>query len=352
MKPHVCLFLALLVSPTGLAADEIDDYVRAEMASRRIPGVAIVLMDKGQIVKSATYGIANLETNSPVTPQSVFDLASLTKPFTAAAVMMLVEDGKIDLNESVRKYVTGLPAAWESMTVAHLLSHTAGLPSLFPEEEEGPPMLEVSAASQFASLVKMQLRSAPGTRGEYSDPGYFLLGVVIEKVSGKRYGDFLAERIFRPLAMNSTELIDHWKIVRNRVSDYILPRNELLNARRDYQVELPSYFGLRSTIDDLANWERALYEATALKRDTLKRMWTPAKLTDGRENSVGGRPYGFGWMLGDFDGHPLAEHSGFTGTDMLRLLDNGKTVIVLTNLGVVRSRPESLARGIMERVGH
>ena len=260
-----------------------------------------------------------------------------------------VEDGKIDLSESVRKYVTGLPESWDKTTVAHLLSHTAGLPLLFPQEEDGPPLLEVTAASQFASLIKMQLLSAPGTRGEYSDPGYFLLGVVIEKVSGKRYGDFLSERIFKPLQMNATQLIDHWKIVKNRVSCYILPRNELLNARRDYQVELPSYFAIRSTVEDLAKWERALVESKVLKRETLIKVWTPAKLADGRESSVGGRPYGYGWMLGDFERHQIAGHSRVTGTDMLRLLDNGTTVIVLTNLGVARSQPGSLARGVVSR---
>jgi D-alanyl-D-alanine carboxypeptidase len=346
---HACLFTTLFAAALTANAGQIDDYIKAEMANRRIPGAALAVLRNGEVLKSAAYGVANLETGSLVTPQSVFDLASLTKPFTATAIMMLVEEGKIDLNESVRKYVTGLPESWDKMTVAHLLSHTAGLPLLFPEEEEGPPLLEVTAASQFASLVKMPLLSGPGSRGDYSDPGYFLLGVVIEKVSGKSYGAFLSERIFKPLQMNATELIDHWKIVKNRVSCYILPRNQLLNARRDYQVELPSYFGIRSTIEDLAKWERALHDAKILKRETLIRMWTPAKLADGRESSVGGRPYGYGWMLGDFDGHPIAEHTGVTGTDMLRLLDNGATVIVLTNLGVARSQPGSLARGVASR---
>jgi len=348
---YVCLFaIGVILAPAPARADQIDDFIQAEMQNRGIPGLALAVLNHGRVIKSAGFGIANLEAGSRVTPHSVFDLASLTKPFTATAVMILVEEGKLDIDQSVRKYVRGLPEAWEKMTVAHLLAHTSGLPELFPEEEQGPPSMEVSAASQFESLIHMRLLDRPGMQGNYSDPGYFLLGLVIEKVSGKPYGQFLAERIFTSLGMTSSSLIDHWKIVKDRVSSYIRPRQELLNARRDFQVELPSYFGIRSTAEDLEKWEQALDSATILKRETLTKMWTPWKLADGSQSSVGGRPYGLGWMLDQVDGHPIAEHSGVTGTDMLRSLDTGVTVIVLTNLGVARSQPGVIARGVLARL--
>jgi D-alanyl-D-alanine carboxypeptidase len=264
---------------------------------------------------------------------------------------MLAQEGKLDLNASVRKYVAGLPENWERITIAHLLSHTSGLPELFPEEGRWPPLLDNTTADRFSSLIKLPLVDAPGTRGQYSDPGYFLLGVVIEKVSGQRWGEFLSERMFKPLEMKSTSVIDHWTIVRKRVSPYTMRAGQLLNARRDYQDELPSFYGLRSTVEDLAKWDQALGNETLLKMDILAKMCRPAELSDGHQSSVFGRPYGFGWMLGDIEGHPIAEHGGFTGTHILRVLDNGTTVIVLTNLDVRSgSQPAVLARGVLSRL--
>lgn len=357
MKLILCRLTAVVLLTLALVsdcrADKVDDYIQTEMSKRRIPGLALGVVRNGELVRSQAYGTANLETDSPVKPESVFDLASLTKPFTATAVMILAEEGKLNIDESVRKYVEGLPESWEDMTIAHLLSHTSGLPALFPEEETWPPLLDNSTARMFASLVKLRLTAPPGTRERYSDPGYFLLGMVIEKVSGQRWGDFLSARIFQPLNMNSTLVLNHWTIVRNLVSPYTLRAGRLLNARRDFQDELPSFYGLRSTIADLAKWDRALREGTLLKKETLARMWTPARLRDGQEIRIFDRPYGLGWMLGEVEEHPIAEHGGFTGTHMLRLLDNGLTVIVLTNLDVRSgSQPASLARGVVGLLSH
>jgi hypothetical protein len=153
--------------------DPIDDYIGEQMAARRIPGLALAIVKNGHVFRSRAYGMANLETDTRVTPHSVFDLASVTKPFTAMAVMMLAEDGKLSLNDSVRKYVSGLPQAWDQMTVAHLLSHTSGLPELFPSEISGPGLLNVATADLFSSLVQLPLSFAPGRGGQYSDSRIF-----------------------------------------------------------------------------------------------------------------------------------------------------------------------------------
>ena len=167
-------------------ADQIDGYIKAEMAKRRIPGLAVGIVGNGELVRAQGYGKSNLETDSAVLPQSVFDLASLTKPFTAEAVMMLVEDGKLGLNDSVSLYVSGLPAGWDRITIGQPLSHTSGLPELFLDDTDpkAPKLLDRTTADQFSALTKLQLVFTPGTRGQYSDPGYFLVGMVIEKASG------------------------------------------------------------------------------------------------------------------------------------------------------------------------
>lgn len=331
-------------------ADRIDDYVKAEMTKRQIPGLALGIVRNGDLVRARGYGKSNLETDSGVSPQSVFDLASLTKPFTAEAVMMLVADGKLHLEDSVSLYVNGLPAGWDRITISQLLSHTSGLPELFLDDTDpkAPKLLDRTTADQFSALTKLQLLFTPGTRGQYSDPGYFLLGMVIEKASGMRWGDFLSSRIFTPLHMDSTSVTNQWLILKNRVSCYTLgPQNQLMNARRVWQVELPSAFGIWSSVEDLAKWDRSLREASLLKRETLERMWTPARLSNGHQSAVFDRPYGLGWALGQFHGQPIAEHGGFTGTEMLRFLDNGITIVILSNLDVRSgNRPSELARGV------
>lgn len=180
---------ATFTDPVEARADGIDDYLKSEMAKRRIPGLAVGIMRNGELVKAQGYGKSNLETDSGVSPQSVFDLASLTKPFTAEAVMMLAEDGKLHLNDSVSLCVSDLPAGWERITIHQLLSQTSGLPELFLDDTDPKALklLDRTAADQFSALLKLQLLLPPGTQGQYSDPGYFLLGMVIEKASGMRW---------------------------------------------------------------------------------------------------------------------------------------------------------------------
>jgi D-alanyl-D-alanine carboxypeptidase len=346
LRCAVGLALVFVLAPYA-RADAIDDFVGGEMAKRNIPGLALVVSKDGKVVKTGAYGRANLETESPVTRESVFELASLTKQFTAAAVMLLVRDGKVRLDDPLSAYVANTPESWKTITVRHLLTHTAGFPDQFPEEREGTYLMDDSTANMFATVAGTPLLFPPGTRAQYSDPGYFLLGMVIERASGKPYGTFLAERFFKPLGMTSSHVIDQWAIVKNRVAGYTMREGKLLNGRRDWQVELPSHYGVMSTIDDMARWEAALAAGTLLDRASLDQMWKPARLADGRQALVFGSAYGFGWMLGDVRGHRSVEHGGFSGTHMLRFPDDGLTVVVLTNLDIRSgSQPQTIARGV------
>ena len=324
------MFLA--VSPPAL--DEVDDYVRAQMKEQRIPGLALAIVRHGQIVKAAGYGVADVDNDVPVTPETVFELASITKQFTATLIMMLVEEQKIHLDDKLTSFLTDPPAAWKDITIYHLLTHTAGLAPLGDDFKSAVWRTRMSTAALYEAAKQDPMGGVPGERWSYSDVGYFLLGMVIEKATGQRYRDALSQRILQPLQMTSSRMLDQLHPQKHLAKGYTLYRDPaasgaevLVNIRRVVDVELAPHFGLFSTVHDLAKWDAALYTEKVLKRSSLEQMWSPARLKDGSKN------YGFGWELLHRRGHKLVGHSGLTGTYLLRFPSRGVTVIVLTNLG-------------------
>ncbi|HEY7545166.1 MAG TPA: serine hydrolase domain-containing protein, partial [Blastocatellia bacterium] len=230
IAPAACSFLMLLNAGLSFCqtnekttaqiaqADKIDSYISQKMESYRIPGAVIAAVDKGKVVLKKAYGKANLETDTPVKINSVFELASLTKPFTATAIMLLVEAGKVELDNSIGTYIDNAPDSWKNITVRHLLTHTAGFPGEVPVQWEGSPLMNVTARQQFDFIARAPLLFPPGERSLYSDPGYILLGMIIEKASGQSYREFVQKRIFEPLQMTDSSVLDQWRIIKNRVS--------------------------------------------------------------------------------------------------------------------------------------
>ena len=328
----ILLLVGVLLAVAAPArADRIDDYIKTEMQKRRIPGLALAVVRNGTVVKMQGYGLANLDHDVPVTPDTVFELASVTKQFTAAAIMKLVEEGKLQLDDPILWHLPQGPATWSAITVRHLLTHTAGLPGLeenFKALWPGGPRLNYSTVQLFNAATKDALSFPAGERFQYSDVGYFLLGMIIEHVSGERYADFLDERFFRPLGMTSTSVIDQWKILKHRAAGYTIRDGQLVNIRRVAQAELASHYGVMSTVKDLVKWEAALAAGRVVSVASLGQMWTPVRLNDGSTF-----PYGFGWDVAERRGHRAISHTGITGTELSRFPDDRLTVIVLTNLG-------------------
>ena len=329
--PSLVILLLAVAEPAW--ADRIDDYIKTEMQKRRIPGLALAVVRNGTVVKMQGYGLANLDHDVPVTPDTVFELASVTKQFTATAIMKLVEEGKVQLDDPILWHLPQGPETWKAMTVRHLLTHTAGLPGLeenFKALWPGGPRLYYSTAQLFNAATKDPLSFPAGERFQYSDVGYFLLGMIIEHVSGRRYAEFLDERFFRPLGMTSTSVIDQWKILKHRAAGYTIRDGQLVNIRRVAQAELASHFGVMSTVKDLVKWEAALASGRVVTPASLAQMWTPVRLTDGSTF-----PYGFGWFVDERRGHRWISHTGITGTEFSRFPDDKLTAIVLTNLGAL-----------------
>src|SRR5438093_1040285 len=326
----VLLLAPLLVAAPPARADAIDDYIKVEMERRHIPGLALAVARNGKIVKVRGYGIANLEHDVPVTPDTVFELASVTKQFTATAIMLLVEEGKVQRDDPVAWHLPRAPETWKAITVRHLLTHTSGLrgDDGFKALRAAGQRVNYTTAQLFDAAVKDELKFAAGERFLYSDGGYFVLGMIIEAVSGQRYRDFLDEKFFKPLGMRSTSVIDQWRILKNRAAGYTLRDGQLMNIRRVWQMELASHYGVMSTVKDLVAWDAALAAGRVLAPATLAEMWTPVRLNYG-----GTYPYGFGWFVDDRRGHRWISHAGITGTELSRFPNDGVTVVVLTNLG-------------------
>lgn len=336
--------LALLLVPPSQAQEsftaKVDEYLKAEMQKQRIPGLAAAILKDGQIIYAKGHGLANVEHQVPVKPETIFQSGSMGKQFTAAAVMLLVEDGKLTLDDKLTKHFSAAPAHWQNITVQHLLTHTAGTtdyPSNFDFRRD---YTEDELLQQAAAIP---LAFQPGERWSYSNMGYVMLGVLISKVTGKFYGEFLQERIFKPLGMTTARIISEADIIPNRSSGYRLVRGELkhqewvapkMNTTADGSLYLTLY--------DVAKWDAALYGEKLLKKASLEQIWAPVKLNNGKTY-----PYGFGWMLREVRGHRLLEHGGaWQGfkSCLSRYVDDKVTVVVFANLA--QSNPEQLAHGI------
>jgi D-alanyl-D-alanine carboxypeptidase len=355
MQRNVFLFFAIAFLGAGVgwcASDDLDSYIQHEMETQKIPGVVFAIIDHGKIVTERAYGLANLETGTPLRSDGVFEIASVTKPFTATAIMMLVEDGKIGLDDPISKFMAQVPPAWREITVRQLLSHTSGISGMGWVESGGSPLLEISTQRHFDELAKLPLQFNPGERCAYSDSGYFLLGMIIERVSGMRYAEFMQKRVFAPSGMTTTSILDRRAIIKNHVSEYTLHDAHLEQERRVWQHELPSYFGMLSTVDDTAKWMIALTAGHVVNHETLNQMWTGANLKDGSPALIDGMPYGLGWFTGSINGHRVIGHPGFLGSAIFEYVDDEYGVIVFTNLDTSsgKSHQVVLAQGIVSRL--
>lgn len=323
----------------------VDRLVKDEMSRRKIPGVAVVALHAGKIAGVGIYGWADRARRLPVTTSTVFRLQSLSKPFTAEAVTILAEDGKIHLDDPVNRYLKACPESWRNITVRNLLNQTSGLRD-FINEPALDLRRELTEEQLATALAGQPLKFQPGEQWDYSNSNYLLLGMIIGRVTGQWYGDFLADRIFLPLGMTQTVAPRTPHAVPNRAIGYTLVQGQIRPSEADMSLanSVLSYAGggVDSTILDMAKWETALHTGQLLGTAALSRLWIPAKLNNGDTY-----PYGMGWQISTVAGHRLISCSGtWTGfaAEIERYVDDQLTVIVLTNLA--ESEPGRIARRV------
>jgi CubicO group peptidase (beta-lactamase class C family) len=344
----VCLlFLTAAVAvhaQSDATTTAVTDYVKSEQQRQHIPGLSLLVIKDGKIIRAEGFGLANVELQVPVKPESVFQSGSVGKQFTATAVMMLVEEGKVGLDDPLTKYFPEAPPAWKDATVRELLSHTAGLGD-YPKDFD--MRKDWTEDEELKLIESIPLAYPPGTKWAYSNFGYVTLGILIHRVTGEFYGDFLQQRIFQPLGMTSTRIIGEADIVPNRSAGYRLVKGKLKNQEWVSPVVNTTADGsLYFTTLDLAKWDAALYTEQLLKRSSLDLMFTPMKLKNGQTNKSN---YGFGWEIDQRNGHRCIHHDGsWQGfeTAVARYVDDHLTVVALDNLA--DSDPGKIVRHVAE----
>ena len=301
----ISIFLGSLfaVAPAFGSTDRVDDFVNDYLRRKQIPGCAIMVRYNGEARLCQGYGVANLEHGVRATRQTVFQSGSMAKQFTAMAVMMLVEQRRLSLDDPIIKYLD-VPKTWSRITVRHLLTHTSGLGD-YPESFS---LQKDYTEDELLKMIKAQpLRFAPGEQWNYSNLGYVTLGILIHRVTGEFYGDFLKKNVFDPLGMKQTRVISEADIIPNRAAGYRLVDGILKNQQWVApSVNTTADGSLYFTIEDLAKWDEALEAGNLLSHAGYEQMWSPVKLKNGNT-----APYGFGWHIAKTDsGHRMLEHGG------------------------------------------
>lgn len=337
----ISLFVLRTVAQDAMTP-KIDEFIKAEMQKQKIPGVSLAVVRGGQLIYAKGYGFANVEHQVPVKPETIFQSGSVGKQFTSMAIMMLIEEGKIALDDKINKYFTDAPTEWSNITVRHLLSHTSGMTD-YPKDFNF--RADYTEDEIYKRIKTVPLAFQPGEKWAYSNLGYVTLGILINRMTGKFYGDFLKERVFNPLGMNTARIISEADIIPNRAAGYALVKGELKNQEWvSPTLNTTADGALYLTVLDMVKWEAALNSEKLIKKPSFDQMWTSVKLNSGATPK-----YGFGWFLADVNGKQIIEHGGaWQGfkSMIIRYPEDKLAIIVFANL--INANERKLARGILE----
>lgn len=321
---------AQLVQPDSATLKHLRAYVASESQTWQIPGLSVAVASRGRILFQMHIGHANLELDVPITAASVFEIGSISKQFVATVTLQLRDEGLLTLDDSIHEHLPELPSEWRGVTVRHLLTHTSGIPDYeaimgyYAYRERMTPERVIALAHT------QPVTSKPGHGYAYSNTGYFLLGLMVERLDGRSLGDILASRIFEPAGMRHSRVVSADVIVPGRVSGYGRNIVGTLYNRDASQVSATLGAGaILSTVEDLVRWDAVLYEDAILPEHARAEAWRPYRLADGTETN-----YGFGWRVEPYEGHAQQYHYGMTSgfvANMTRLPEDGVTVIVLGN---------------------
>lgn len=345
----VPLVLAALTAP--LRADPIDDYLAAEMAARRIPGLALAIARDGAVVDVRSYGLAHVETGSPVDERSIFAIASLDKQLTAAGVLKAAELGRLELDDPLAKWVE---TPFEGVTLRHLLSHTSGIPDVVAGEIEGRSFTDYMTEQLLATVRSLTPIAPPGERFLYSDAGLLLAQLATERATGEPWWTFMTRELFAPAGMSSVVSMAPSALLPGRVSAYTLDEASALVRDRRLDVDYgPLYSDLGMTAADFARWLAALDAGRPLSAASVAAMSTPARLASGAPAGelFQWSRYGLGVGLDQFAGQPVVLHSGHSGVGFARFPARRLSIVVFTNLEhPTGSDPVGLALGVAGRL--
>jgi D-alanyl-D-alanine carboxypeptidase len=338
----VAFILVLLAGFTATAqkTDAFDQYLQQHQQADSIPGMSFMVMHKGKVVKQACYGVCNIENQVPASQQTVYELASVSKPITATALMMLVEEGKVVLDSTVAFYLGNVVTeSYKTITVRQLMNHTSGIPSdhYVYSKLYAPTPLRYNTRDQLTDLFVLKPAAAPGEKFLYSNAGFFLQAAIIEKITGQTYQEFIQQRIYNKAGMAHSYFINGDSIVQHHAQGYTKRKGKMVRFSLESTIQALNtngFGGLMSTTADLAAFTQALLKGQLVKKATLEQMLTPGLLRDGSpvmtKNNTSAM--GLAWQLKTIAGKKCMFHTGHTGTALLSFPDDDLTIVLLTNL--------------------
>lgn len=323
------LLLVLLLPTLSFAqVDSTDMIVKQMMTQQKIVGLSLAVVKNGKTISNKGYGLANAELNVPVSPETAIRIGSVSKQFFATAIMKLMQDGKLRIEDSVHTFFPDAPASWRSITINHLMSHTSGLQRESPAYDNNkiqPDSVLIKAAYPLPLLFN------PGEKYEYCNLAYFILAEIIQRVSGKLWQDYIRDELFIPAGMKHTYLSDHFLIIPNRADGYLHKSSTLINASASYAIRPSGAF--LSTSTDMIKWETTLRERRIiLTKDNWEKIFQPYIKTS--DIAAATAHYGFGWVIDEYKGQKLIVHSGANvgfRSVYARFVDAGLTIIILSN---------------------
>ena len=337
-----------LAAPT-IDVAAIDGIVAKHMREKSIPGVALAILQNGKGVYVKGFGKANLENDIAVTADSVFLIGSVSKPIVAMGIALLEQQGKLNVDDPISKYIPDTPATWRDITLRHLLNHTAGLVRESPAFNGDKVMSDIDL---IKATFPVPLDFPTGSKFQYCNICYFTLAEVITRVGAQPWPEFMTKHFFAPAGMKATRASSVSALIPNRVASYSF-KDGIYSIEREYVAVRPSG-AFASSINDLVKFETALYQNQVLKAETLLKMQQPTKLNDGKNalfQDIPNTGYGLGWALATFNGQPRVWHGGsLAGFRAVyrRYPESRVAVIVLTNLST--ARPNEIEAEIMEKI--
>lgn len=273
---------AQIIQPTDEQLSSLDERLETYMESNNIPGALVAIVSRGEVIHLETYGMANVELSVPVTDDTVFEIGSISKQFVSAAVMLLVEENKLELDDAIENYIADIPSEWLGVTVRQLMNHTSGIPD-YEEIASYDIYGERVTPEEIIQIAHSRpMDFAPGTGWYYSNTGYFLLSMIVERVEGQPLGRVLRSRIFDPVGMTQTRLADPEAIIEHRAAGYWVNKSgELINRRPTETSSTLGAGGILSSVYDLMKWDEVLFGEELLSADSKAQMWERTRLPNG-----------------------------------------------------------------------
>lgn len=323
--------------------DSTDIIVNQMMEKQKIVGLSLAVVKNGQPVVNKGYGLANVELNVPVSSETVIRLGSVSKQFFTTAIMKLVEDGKLSVEDSVHKFFPDAPETWRPIQIKHLMSHTSGLQREAPAYNNFKIQPDIDV---IKSAYNLPLVFKTGEKYQYCNLAYFMLAEIIKQVSGLPWQDYIHDKLFIPAGMTHSYLTDFYQIIPNRADGYMHNHDTLVNATAMFGIR-PSG-GFLSTSSDMIKWEKVISEEKIiLKKDNWEKLWQPFIKTSTRADLK--EYYGFGWVIDEYKGHKLIVHGGSnTGFRSVyaRFVNDGFSIIILTNTD--EANPRAIANALAD----